>query len=82
LSALLENLIFMRFVERGSCLLRLISVHKVRDSGHDPSLREFYITDRGVQVGEGFSGVEGVTTGVAREPASAASNPPTSRPDV
>jgi len=82
LSALLENLIFLRFVERGSCLLRLISVHKVRDSGHDPSLREFYITDRGVQVGEGFSGVEGVTTGVAREPASAASNPPPSRPDV
>lgn len=82
LSALLENLIFLRFVERGSSLHRLISVHKVRDSGHDPSLREFYITDRGVHVGEVFSGVEGVITGVAREPASAAGNPQPSNPDV
>jgi circadian clock protein KaiC len=76
LSALLENLIFLRFVERGSSLHRLISVHKVRDSGHDPFLREFFITDRGVHVGEVFSGVEGVTTGVAREPASAAASAP------
>jgi circadian clock protein KaiC len=81
-SALLENMIFLRFVERGSSLHRLISVHKVRDSGHDPSLREFFITDRGVHVGEVFSGVEGVTTGVAREPASAAGNPQPSTPDV
>jgi circadian clock protein KaiC len=82
LSAMLENLIFLRFVERGSSLHRLVSVHKVRDSGHDPSMREFFITDRGVHVGETFSGVEGVSTGVAREPASAAANhqPPT--PDV
>jgi circadian clock protein KaiC len=81
LSALLENLIFLRFVERGSSLHRLISVHKVRDSGHDPCLREFHITDRGVHVGEVFSGVEGVTTGVAREPASAA-NPQPPNPEA
>jgi hypothetical protein len=33
-------------------------------------------------VGEGFRGVEGVTTGVAREPASAAGNPPSSSSDL
>jgi len=82
LSALLENMVFMRFVERGSSLSRFVSVHKVRDSGHDPSLREFYITDHGVHVGEVFSGVEGVTTGVAREPASAAANPPSGSSEV
>lgn len=82
LSALLENLIFLRFVERGSSLHRLISVHKVRDSGHDPCLREFFITDRGVHVGEVFSGVEGVTTGVAREPASAAAGHQSSHSDT
>jgi circadian clock protein KaiC len=82
LSALLENLIFLRFVERGSSLHRLVSVHKVRDSGHDPCLREFFITDRGAHVGEIFSGVEGVTTGVAREPASAAASPPPSKSDI
>ncbi|MBS0420887.1 MAG: AAA family ATPase [Proteobacteria bacterium] len=81
-SALLENLVFLRFVERGSILTRLISVHKVRDSGHDPSLREFYITDNGIHVGEAFAGVEGLTTGVAREPASAAATPPPAGPNV
>jgi circadian clock protein KaiC len=69
-------------VERGSILNRLISVHKVRDSGHDPSLREFYITDHGLQVGEAFAGVEGVTTGVAREPASAAAGTPPAVPNT
>jgi len=82
LSALLENLIFLRFVERGSSLHRAVSVHKVRDSGHDPCLREFFITDRGVHVGEVFSGVEGVSTGVAREPASAAAGPHPPTPGV
>jgi circadian clock protein KaiC len=76
LSAILENMIFLRFVERGSALCRLISVHKVRDSGHDPSLREFFITADGVVVGGDFAGVEGVITGVAREPASAAFDSP------
>ena len=81
-SALLENLVFLRFVERGSSLSRLISVHKVRDSGHDPSLREFFITDRGLHVGEAFEGVEGLTTGVAREPASAAATAPPANPNL
>jgi circadian clock protein KaiC len=82
LSAILENMIFLRFVERGSSLHRLVSVHKVRDSGHDFSLREFFITDRGVHVGEEIAGVEGLTTGVAREPASAAASPRPTKPDV
>jgi circadian clock protein KaiC len=81
-SALLENLVFLRFVERGAILNRLISVHKVRDSGHDPSLREFYITDRGLHVGAAFEGVEGLTTGVAREPASAAAGSPPAAPNT
>jgi circadian clock protein KaiC len=81
LSALVENLVFLRFVEQTSSLRRLISVHKVRDSGHDPCLREFFITSRGLRVGGVFSGVEGVTTGVAREPASAGGQH-SSKPDV
>jgi circadian clock protein KaiC len=72
LSPLLENLVFMRFVEQGSTLHRAMAVHKVRDSGHDLALREFCITHNGVSLGDTFAGVEGVTTGVAREPASAA----------
>jgi circadian clock protein KaiC len=82
LSALVENLVFTRFVERGSSLHRLLSVHKVRDSGHDPCLREFFITARGVQIGDAFAGVEGVTTGVARKPASEDTAQHNPEPDV
>jgi len=81
-SAILENLVFLRFVERDSSLHRLISVHKVRDSGHDFALREFFITDRGVHVGDVFAGVEGVSTGIAREPASAAAASRSAKPGV
>jgi circadian clock protein KaiC len=82
LSALVENLVFLRFVEQTSSLRRLISVHKVRDSDHDPCLREFFITSMGVRIDDVFTGVEGVTTGVAREPASAAVGQPSSKPDL
>jgi circadian clock protein KaiC len=81
LSALMENLVFMRFVERESSLHRLVSVHKVRDSGHDPALREFFITDRGITVDGTFAGVEGVSTGVARELAAPGTvGPPSKKP--
>ncbi len=80
LSALLENLIFLRFVERG---LEPASTHCGSQSQRQRTRSgsaEFFITDRGVHVGAVFSGVEGVTTGVAREPASAAANSPPSSP--
>jgi circadian clock protein KaiC len=82
LSALVENLVFLRFVELNCSLHRLISVHKVRDAGHDSHLREFFITDKGVKTGDVFSGVEGVTTGVAREPGAGATTSLASTPDV
>jgi circadian clock protein KaiC len=65
LSALVENLLFMRFVEHRSTLRRLLSVNKIRDSDHDPHLREFVITDRGIALGEVFADMEGVMTGAA-----------------
>ncbi len=67
ISALVENLIFLRFVEQRSDLLRLVSVGKVRDSGHDPRLREFVISDHGMRVRDVFAGMEGVTSGIAHE---------------
>lgn len=67
ISALVENLVYLRFVEHRSDLLRLITVGKVRDSDHDPRLREFVITDKGVRVREVFAGMEGVTSGIAHE---------------
>jgi circadian clock protein KaiC len=51
ISAVLDNWIALRFTEIGSRLRRLISVLKVRDSGFDPIVREFELTDRGIVIG-------------------------------
>ena len=66
LSALIENLFFLRFVEQDSCFHRLLSVEKVRDSDYDSKLRRFVITSAGINIGEPFYGSEGLLTGSAR----------------
>ncbi|HET8728166.1 MAG TPA: ATPase domain-containing protein [Alphaproteobacteria bacterium] len=71
ISALVENLIFLRFVEMDSRLRRLLSIMKVRDSDHDAMLREFVISERGVEIGETFGDAEAVLTGSARQPRAA-----------
>ena len=45
-----ENLILLRYVERGSRLYRLISIMKVRDSAFDPTLHEFTIDGNGLVI--------------------------------
>lgn len=49
--ALADNLILLRHVEAESQLHRLISVMKMRESGYDTAIREFRITDQGIDVG-------------------------------
>ena len=49
-SSLAENMILLRFVERRSRLHRLISILKARDSIFDPSLYEYDITDKGINI--------------------------------
>jgi circadian clock protein KaiC len=66
LSALVENMVLLRFVERESCLHRLLSIIKVRDSDYDIMLRQFVISRRGISVGEPFYGAEATITGVSR----------------
>jgi circadian clock protein KaiC len=55
ISAIVDNLILLRFVEARARLHRLISVLKLRGSNFDRSLREFEITDRGIEVLEALS---------------------------
>ena len=55
ISAIVDNLILLRFVEARARLHRLISVLKLRGSNFDLSLREFEITDRGIEVLEALS---------------------------
>jgi circadian clock protein KaiC len=49
-SRLAENMILMRFVERGGRLHRLVSILKARDSGFDSSLREYDLTAKGIEI--------------------------------
>lgn len=66
LSAVVENIIVLRYVELGARLVRLISIIKTRESGHEASIRELQLTSRGIHVVESFDRVEQVLTGRAR----------------
>lgn len=66
MSAITDNIIFLRYVELRSQLYRLISIMKLRDSDYDPSIREFRIDRRGIRVASTFRSAEAILTGVAR----------------
>lgn len=51
-SALAENIIVLRHVQHRTQLYRLLSIVKLRDSGYDPGIREFQITDRGLHIAD------------------------------
>ena len=62
-SALAENLIYLRFIEVRSHLYRLLSILKVRDADYDTSLREFRISSGGIRLEETFASAEAILAG-------------------
>jgi circadian clock protein KaiC len=64
LSALMDNVYHLRYVEQKGELKRLLSVLKVRARGHDHSLRQFHIGAKGLSVGKAFDRSEMVLTGL------------------
>jgi circadian clock protein KaiC len=50
LSDVTDNHILVRFVEAGARLYRILSILKVRDSAFDSNLREFSITNTGIEI--------------------------------
>lgn len=66
LSAVVENILLVRYVELDSELHRLLSVLKLRESSFDASIREFTISGRGIEVLSKFESVERTLTGYAR----------------
>lgn len=64
ISALVDNLIFLRFVELDATLSRMVSVMKVRDSDFDHKIREFHVTSKGVRIGSSAPDAEGLLGGV------------------
>lgn len=65
-AAYVENIILLRYVELRSQLYRLISLMKMRESQYDSGIREFSITDDGIQVADTFESAENILTGHAR----------------
>jgi circadian clock protein KaiC len=66
-SMLCENLLFLRCAQLGAELRRFITVLKLRTSSHDPSLREFTISNHGLEVGDPVSNAQLLMTGLSLE---------------
>jgi circadian clock protein KaiC len=62
----LDNIILLRYVELQAQIYRLISVLKMRNSGHDRGIHEFRINDEGIEVATTFESAEAILTGIAR----------------
>jgi circadian clock protein KaiC len=65
-SAAVENIILLRYVEYEARIRRLVSILKVRESPYDSSLREFTVTSRGIEVAPTFESAEAILSGWAR----------------
>jgi circadian clock protein KaiC len=66
LGNVVETVILLRYVELRSQLHRLISIMKMRESRYDTSIREFKITDDGLDVAASFESAEAILSGMAR----------------
>jgi circadian clock protein KaiC len=75
LSAIFENIIFLRHVQTGSELERLITAMKTRDARHDRSLCSFEIRDDGIHIGRRFGPDDTAITGAAYPTAAAPDTP-------
>jgi len=62
----MDNIIVLRHVELRARLHRLISVMKMRGDGTDSSLREFSISERGIEISPTFDSAEAILSGIAR----------------
>ncbi|VTR92780.1 circadian clock protein : Uncharacterized protein OS=Cystobacter fuscus DSM 2262 GN=D187_001692 PE=4 SV=1: KaiC: KaiC [Gemmata massiliana] len=66
LANVVETVVLLRYVELRSQLYRLLSIMKMRESRYDTSIREFKITDSGLEVAATFESAEAILTGHAR----------------
>jgi circadian clock protein KaiC len=64
ISAIAENLILLRFIERGSSLHRLMSILKIRDSRFDASLHRFVLTPEGINLDKTTEAAEAILSDI------------------
>lgn len=53
-SAMTENIVLLRYVETSTALHRIVSIVKLRESRHDPSIRRLLIDENGMHLSDGF----------------------------
>ena len=66
LSALVDNIILLEYMDVGSELKRLLSVIKQRGSGHEANVRELCITDKGVELSSDAKSASDILEGLYR----------------
>lgn len=64
-SAITHNIVLMRHVELEARLYRLLSILKVRDGDCDGAIREFRISDTGIEILDTFTMADRILTGSA-----------------
>ncbi|MBW0006226.1 MAG: AAA family ATPase [Sphingomonas sp.] len=64
LTYLSDNVLLLRYFEVDGQIRRAVSVIKKRTGRHEPTIREFTISDSGIHVGPALRGFRGVLTGV------------------
>lgn len=63
-SYLADNIVMLRYFEYDGEVKQAISVVKKRSGPHERTIRQFSMSDRGMQVGEALRGFRGILTGV------------------
>jgi circadian clock protein KaiC len=61
-----DSYLLLRYVEMDSMIHKALLVLKMRGSDHAKDIRQFGITDRGVEVRSKFEGREGIMSGNPR----------------
>ncbi len=64
ISYLVDTVIQLSYVEVDSSVSRALLILKQRASNHDKGIRQFYVTDQGIRVGDIFQDREGVLSGM------------------
>jgi circadian clock protein KaiC len=63
-STITDAIVLLRYVELEASVRRCLTVLKMRGSHHDKAIREYTITDHGMELGGPLAGVTGIMTGV------------------
>ncbi len=67
ISSAVDGIVSVRYAELKGELGTVVSVLKLRGSGHSKELREYSVTRKGVVIGTSLAGYEGIITGVTRK---------------